>query len=124
MCGMRTAGLSTQLAVVTQEEDKMAVAVISETSGGQDDMEETEEPDREEGEEDEGLHYYPNLRFGSLRPNIVCSINVHFSPNIIFKPQPCPSSFISSNVVASKETDPKTPAISDSNLTMSLVNIH
>ena len=55
---MRTAGLSTQLAVVTQEEDKMAVAVISETSGGQDDMEETEEPDREKGEEDEGLHYY------------------------------------------------------------------
>ena len=68
MCGMRTAGLSTQLATMTQEEDKMTVAMISETSGGQDDMEETEKPDRdrEEGEEDEGLHYYPNLRFGSL----------------------------------------------------------
>ena len=39
---MRTAGLSTQLATVTQEEDKMAAAVMSETSGGQDDMEETE----------------------------------------------------------------------------------
>ena len=73
---MRTAGLSTQLAVVTQEEDKMAVAVISETSGDQDDMEETEEPDREEGEEDEGLHYYPNLRFGSLLRYVVCSIIV------------------------------------------------
>ena len=76
MCGMRTAGLSTQLAVVTQEEEKMTVAVISETSGGQDDMEETEKPDREEREEDEGLHYYPNLRFGSLLIYVVCSITV------------------------------------------------
>ena len=67
-----------QLAPVTQVEDKMAVAGISETSGGQDqdDMEETEKPHREEGEEDEGLHYYPNLRFGSLLRYVVCSIIV------------------------------------------------
>ena len=76
MCGMRTAGLSTRLATVTQEEDQMAAAVISETSGGQDDMEETEKLDGEKGEEDEGLHYYPNLRFGSLLRYVVCSIIV------------------------------------------------
>ena len=103
MCGMKTDGSSTQtrpqLATVTQEEDKMAVSLISETSSVQDDREETEELDREPEEEDEGLHYYLNVRFGCLRPNVVCSINVHFSPNIIFKPQPCPSSFISSNAL-------------------------
>ena len=100
---MKTDGSSTQtrpqLTTVTQEEDTMALAAISETSGDQDDREETEEPDREPEEEDEGLHYYLNLRFGSLRHNVVRSINVHFSPNIIFKPQPCPSSFISSNAL-------------------------